>query len=168
MTMHAEYVRTGAAAGRRASTKNPLEVLCRLRDGDPIASLDYQFAKWTKAVERDSECHKAVMLYAFRNYWSALDKDAAKSRGTAQERAEAAAGREANLSAGVEKIKEQIKTIVLLELILPNGKALRDCTGKECAEAGGLFAKIASKVKPTEIVGVVLSEAEVRKLYGDH
>jgi hypothetical protein len=49
-------------------------------------------------------------------------------------------------------------------------KALRDCTGRECAKLGGKvgawLGRIAAKVKPGDVVGDVLDEAEVRKMYG--
>lgn len=62
---------------------------------------------------------------------------------------------------------EKIRTIVLLDLVQPNGKKLRDCTGADVrafeAQMPSWFKAIAAKVKPEEIVGEVLSEAELRK-----
>jgi hypothetical protein len=64
---------------------------------------------------------------------------------------------------------EKIKTIVLLDLVQPNGKKLRDCTGAEVRELAAQMPSwlkaIAAKVKPGEIVGQVLSEADLRKMW---
>ena len=54
--------------------------------------------------------------------------------------------------------------IVLLNLVLPSGKMLKDSTGAECAGAGGWYTKIASRVAPDEVVGNVLSEEQLRKI----
>ena len=50
-------------------------------------------------------------------------------------------------------------------MIMPNGKPLRECTGKDCAKAGGWLSKLAKKVKPNQKVGDVLSEAQVKRLF---
>ena len=69
----------------------------------------------------------------------------------------------------MEKAIEAKAQIILLDLVLPNGKALRDCTGRDCKQMsgkmGGWLQKIAERVKPTQFVGDVLKEADVRKLY---
>jgi hypothetical protein len=60
----------------------------------------------------------------------------------------------------------QIKTKVL-GLKMPNGKALRDCTGRECDHFGGWFKRLATKVGPDKRVGDVLTEADVRAIYAE-
>lgn len=67
------------------------------------------------------------------------------------------------------KIQEEAK-LLLLDWIMPNGKAMGDCTGQEVRQFGRKVApwlsKIAAKVKPGEIVRNVLSEDDVRKMWG--
>jgi hypothetical protein len=74
------------------------------------------------------------------------------------------------LQKSVDEAIERRARTVLLDWILPNGKALRDCSGRECKEMSGRVGKwlgqIARRVKPREIVGDVLQEADVRKLFG--
>jgi hypothetical protein len=48
---------------------------------------------------------------------------------------------------------------------LPNGKLLRNCTGSDCKRFGGWYQRLAAKVRPRKLVGNVLSEQDVRKLY---
>lgn len=68
-----------------------------------------------------------------------------------------------------ERIEEKAEAL-LLEWITPNGKAVGDCTGAEIRQFGNKvapwLAKIATRVKPSEIVRNVLSEADVRKMWG--
>lgn len=39
-----------------------------------------------------------------------------------------------------------LATVVLLDLVMPNGKKLRDCTGDEAGEAGGWLLKVKERV----------------------
>jgi hypothetical protein len=59
-----------------------------------------------------------------------------------------------------EHIEKRAK-LILLDLLMPNGKALRDCTGTDCRKFGGWFSRIADRVGSKK-VGDVLSEKEVR------
>ena len=76
----------------------------------------------------------------------------------------------AELKQRVEQVIEKKAQIILLDWILPNGKALRDCTGRDCLKmsnkVGTWLRKVSDHVKPTELVGSVLQEADVRKLFG--
>jgi hypothetical protein len=75
----------------------------------------------------------------------------------------------AELKQKVEKAIEQKAQIILLDWVLPNGKALRDCTGRDCRQmsrtVGTWLQKVADRVKPSELVGSVLQESDVRKLF---
>jgi len=70
----------------------------------------------------------------------------------------------------IEEKAEEKAQLILLDWILPNGKPLRDCTGRECRQmsgrVGGWLRKISDRIKPTDLVGKVMQEADVRKLYG--
>jgi hypothetical protein len=61
----------------------------------------------------------------------------------------------------VAEAVEKVRTIVLLDLVQPNGKKLRECTGAECRKAGGWLVKVAERVGDDGVVGAKLSEAEV-------
>ena len=162
MTMHAEYVRTGAAAARRASTHNPMELLGRMREADPTASFEHQFIKWRKAVERNEEANKAALLHAFRNYWTALDRDTARNRAVnPQQMAQAVADR----AAADEANKTRFISFMFMEMIMPVcGKKLKDATFAECRKEGGLLSKIGKMGKPNEIVGQKLTEEKLRAI----
>ena len=54
--------------------------------------------------------------------------------------------------------------IVLMDMILPNGLALSECTGPDCRAAGGWLVKVADLVGDSK-VGDVLDEAKLRSIY---
>lgn len=70
----------------------------------------------------------------------------------------------ARTATAFERMKASIRGIVLLDLILPNGKALRDATGAECAKAGGFFSEVAKSIKPTQVVDRQLTEADLQNI----
>jgi hypothetical protein len=69
----------------------------------------------------------------------------------------------------LEKAIDRRVKLKLLDLVLPNGKALRDCTGRECRALGKKtnrwLVAIADRIKPTDLVGAVMSETAVRRMY---
>lgn len=68
----------------------------------------------------------------------------------------------------VESVKAGIKKsavkMVLMDLVMPNGRTLRDCTGGECAAFGGWYERIGAKVEAGQKVGEALSEKELHEL----
>ncbi|MUO30825.1 MULTISPECIES: hypothetical protein [Rhizobium/Agrobacterium group] len=62
------------------------------------------------------------------------------------------------------KIIEEAK-MILMDMIMPNGKPLRDCTARDCEAAGGWLQSLASLVPPDEKVGSALTENDVRKAF---
>lgn len=69
----------------------------------------------------------------------------------------------ARTAAAFEELKAKVR-VVLLDLVLPNGKALRDATGAECAKAGGFYSEIAKHIKPTQVVDRHLSEGDLQNI----
>jgi hypothetical protein len=65
----------------------------------------------------------------------------------------------------VAAAEQRFAKILLLDFVLPNGKKLRDCTGSECAAAGGWLLKVAERVGADAIVGDKLSEVQVAKIF---
>jgi hypothetical protein len=152
-----ELVRTGAAATRRLAKKNPMEVLADLLDGDRTADRKRLFRMWWEVIRADDEYLTAVGLHTFTNLLSALDRDQRNiKRGDKQSVAEQ--------RIAISKLVEKARNIILLDLVLPNGKKLRHATFAECSAAGGWFKLLAARGKPSEVVGRVLSESDLRAL----
>lgn len=105
----------------------------------------------------------AVIEYWFANNYHSLVEAPARPRPDI-----AKAAKQAAVAAIKDKVTARIREeaeMILLDMLMPTGKALRDSTGKECAKAGGWLSKIATKVKPSQKVGAALSEAQVRALF---
>lgn len=62
----------------------------------------------------------------------------------------------------VDEIRSMFRNTVLLDLTLPNGKALRHATSADCAKAGGFYAEIAKHIKPTQVVDRHLTENDLK------
>lgn len=98
--------------------------------------------------------------------WSSINYKTARSVAfppTAAELKERAVRRKelrAREDAAVKKAKGLIASR-LFDFVMPNGKPLHDCTGGECMEAGGLFAKIGERVGKNNVVGHVLTVADI-------
>jgi len=56
-----------------------------------------------------------------------------------------------------------VKDLMLFDLIQPNGKKLRDCSGTECGEFGGWYLKLRDRFGDN-VLGVVTTEDEVRRM----
>ena len=63
----------------------------------------------------------------------------------------------------VRELAERVRQTVLLDLIMPNDKKLRDCTGTECGKFSSAFARL-KDVVGRRVVGKVLSEEDVRNI----
>ncbi|MBS9476190.1 hypothetical protein [Ancylobacter radicis] len=70
----------------------------------------------------------------------------------------------ARTAAAYERMKADLRAVVLLNLVLPNGKALRDATGAECAQAGGFFEAVGRAIKPQQVVDRHLTEADLQNI----
>ncbi len=79
---------------------------------------------------------------------------------------------ESDKSAIRQKIIDAAPKIALLGMIMPNGKPLAECTGKECEDMGprigGWLMRISVEVGPDKMVGDVLSEDRVKTLYSNN
>jgi hypothetical protein len=159
--MEIQGLKTGAAVNRRTAKKSPLEILYSLKENDPTASTDRLFLKWKKLVEGDTDLSDAVMLYAFTNFNSQIDtflngrkKQRLTNHPTLNERRER-----------IATMAKQVKKIIYLDMVMPNEKPMKACTFKEVGTFGDSFKLIATQGKPSQLVGDVLTNADVQKLF---
>jgi len=143
---------------------NPRDLVLRLIREYPNAD-DKTLARHMRdAVLGDEpEYLLPCLLYVVRLTRRAVEEQRPKKtreERTAQKRQHAAQIR----SRVTERVREQAEKM-LLDLEMPNGKRLRDCTGNDCARFGGWYKRLADKVGPRKLIGDVLSEQDVRKLY---
>jgi len=157
-------VRTGSAVVARTAEKNPMSILYRFVSSHPTADVGWLFRKWRTAIIADEDLHDAVLRHTFTNLLSSIDKPRQQERRRAEniQRSEQIA---AAATRTTERVIKRVTEIVLMDLLLPNGKTLRDATFKECAQAGGFFHLVAKKGRPLQIVGKTLTEDDLKTLY---
>lgn len=154
---------TGTYGAKRQSFRkaSPRDLLKRLMEENSRASEQKLQAMFADKVRSDDDYIDAIIEYWFANNYRSL---VSKPEAPAQKQ-RAVAERAARVEVIKEKIKIAATRIVLLDITMPNGKALRDCTGKDCAKAGGWLSKIAKSIKTTDVVGKVMSESAVQKIF---
>lgn len=164
---------TGVQGAKRQTfhKSSPRGALMELINENPSASEDRVLKLFAERVKEgsDEDYISPIIEYWFAHNYPSLMKGARPPALRVVAR-EAAVAKDAEIQEKVIfRIKEEAR-MILLDMVLPNGKALRDCTGRECErlgnKVGAWLGKVAGKIKPNETVGDVLDEAAVRKLYG--
>lgn len=155
MALHA----TGASFIATATEDNPRDLVVELVKKQPDADRKTLFEVFCGEIEIDitNGYQRAVAWYFFVNMYDYLVTSRNQRRADPVQRSEArVAQRDA-----VERIKAQI---VMLDLTMPNGKQMRECTGAEMAKFGNRYQKIAERVGKAKLVGAVLDEEQVRAI----
>jgi hypothetical protein len=141
------------------------ELLKRIIEASPKAasSSDLLRAFSIKAREDDDYIDSVIEYWFTNNYRSLL----AAPRSTTATRKEARQ-RIDTIGEAVKAKIQQSAEIMLLGMVLPNGKPLAQLTGLECkefAKVGPLLKKLGQRLKPSQIVGDVFDELQLRDLY---
>jgi hypothetical protein len=159
---------TGTYGAKVQSWKsaNPRDLLRQIMEENRGADKPALLARTReRLLANDAIDHlEAVIEYWFaNNYHSLVERPTPVRREV----------RKIKAAKAVETIKAKVKTRILEEaqamlldiVTLPNGKSLRDSTGKDCAKAGGWLTKIAEKIGAKQRVGAALTEEEVRSIF---
>ena len=162
MTLHTDNSRQGAALTARRASNNPREIFVRLKEKHyPAKTKEEIFELWFATILKmsgdyrkmrdvDDDLLRAVALHTFTNYWASeyrLD-----NRTSPEER-----------DAMTQAAKAKILSLLTLDYIMPNGLALRDCTGKQCVEMGGQFVALGKKIGKHKVGDVIKSDKALVK-----
>lgn len=112
--------------------------------------------------QKDQLIH-TMIVYWHSNAWNSLMDDRSKVTALRITDPKKVA---AKAKAVVEAVVEAKARQLLLDVVTPNGKPLKECSGKELTHMGSWMSKIGAAIKPNQIVGKVLNEAQVRRLSG--
>jgi hypothetical protein len=170
MTFHADTDpgMTGRTGAARISWEhyNPRDLLIRLMRANPDAGEQALAVILRESVLGDeSDYLLPILLYFVRNTVSALNRERAAEERKSHQHDEDPDPKIAEAKAKImARIKAEAEKITL-DLVMPNGKPLRDCTGEDCSHLGGWGRRLAVRVGPFKTVGEVLSETDVRDLY---
>lgn len=103
-------------------------------------------------LKHDDEMQRIVNEYWFQNNWLALRREKGKKRSKADK------------AARVALVKQQMRSR-LMELVMPNGKALGDCTHNDLVTSATWQRKLARKLKPNQTVRHVYTEDQLQEVY---
>jgi hypothetical protein len=181
----AENIEPGILGAKRASWRhgNTRELLLQIIAQNRKAVEKKWRSLFLDAIKEDAQRYLAgdldeeeslfiTAVYShFANCMLAVNRGVHKSE-SHEERQEAAAVKRAESTAAVAQVKGKLQErvveearIILLELAMPNGKTLGECTGQDCKRFGGWFARIAKAVPARKRVAEALSEDELWKLW---
>ncbi len=166
-SLNEQQKKTGAAASRRGWIINPFSIYRELRMDDRTASDAVLSKKWRAAVNNNPDLFDAVIEYARVLFEATWQRDQIKPKYKPQsfpkniQREKEIIAKEKEI---ITKVVEKAKNIIRMELIMPNGKKLKDCTFKECSAMGGWLKVLATKGMPGEKVGDKLTEKDLQNL----
>lgn len=155
--LHANFddSKQGAAFLSKNSLETTRAQTIRLVRGNPEMDKDVLFDKFKDLILCTKERQRDVDWYFFANAYAAAQAPEYNPQSVSQR----AVRQEAVKSAAAHVVNQ----ISLLFLTMPNGKAMRYCTGREMEKFGKGYAKIAKKAG-AKTVGEVMNESEVRLL----
>lgn len=148
---------------------NPRELLKRVIEGNPGADRQALLHLFREEMWREDDAEELVdtiIEYWFGNNYYSLVGPLPVIKPRIREAT-------AKLADDVRvKLRERIALeakIMLSDMVMPNGKTVKELTGRECRDmagaVGGWLERVGRKVKATQVVGEVLSEADLKALY---
>lgn len=159
------HVDTGITGAKRQSWKhdNPRDVLKNIIEKNVRASKEELLGIFTQSLfEKGNQALlETVIEYWFANNLnSLLNSDVQLRRQFTKPQ----------ISKIKEQIRERIKVaagVILMDMVMPNKKKLRDCSGAECAAVGGWLSIVATRMPPSAIVGKTFSEQAIREILAE-
>jgi hypothetical protein len=160
------HVEPGVLGAYRASWRkaNPRELIMRIMRENPSADETTLRELFWREVRNDEDYQRVLSEYFLDHVFKSLHDSESRKRSSKQAK-EAARERAHSVKRQLKaRVQEEAK-LILLDLLMPNGKTLRNCTGADCECFGGWFTRLAKHVPAKKLVGDVLNERDVRKLW---
>jgi len=155
----------------------PRELLKRVVEANSGSDRPGLLAAYREALDdlgaEDRDALLATMIaYWFDNNYRRLIDGSAPSYQRSRAVANVAIATAAEHIRGrITKKIQEAASIVLMDMVLPNGKPLRDCTGVECRalapRIGAWLASVGKRVGARQIVGASLTEEKLQALYSE-
>ena len=158
MTTKATEVKQGMTLAAERSLALPRAIVIELVEEHPNARIEDLFDDFQRAIDGRDDYRVAIDWYFMANM-ARYARDERFSAKSAARKAQATARAEAKQ----EAVKQTVQQIALLFLTMPNGKAMRYCTGTDMKTFGKAYERIGKRVG-WKTVGEVLNEDEVRRL----
>jgi hypothetical protein len=157
---------SGSPFAQGARNTSPKEVMFRLRQDNPTSSKSDLIKIFKDEARNDPELDDVCVEIAAINAYEAWERlqpsnpCPSKQKETPQQKTT----RQQNIKQRAAEIAEKITKACILDFIMPNDKALRDCTFREVGKFNNGFAKIAKAGKPNQKIGDVLSPEKANAL----
>ena len=124
-------------------------------------------AFWSEVVQDNEEMKQEIYNYWYNNQYDFLMKNSRHLRASVSREA-----RERVTNELKETLRERISAVIntkLLDLVMPNGKTVGECTGAECEDLaprmGGWLMRVGLATGTSNKVKDKLSEEQLRDLY---
>jgi hypothetical protein len=150
---------------------NPVDLLKKVVEANPKADTDAIYEEFKeKLLQIDNDAYLDIVIMSwFGPAYSRLTAPEPDPKAQAEQRDRRKAEERALVEAKKAAGQARMAKIVLLDMVLPHGKSLKDSTGRECAQLGPQIGdwlnRVAGEVRPTQVVGKVLSEERLQELY---
>lgn len=163
---HVEFGQTGA---KRTSVEesDPFKEYINLFEMYPQASTAELLRRFTQLCLDEEDLNRATIAYTFANLemrrkkYGYGEKPVTRDRATTTKRI---AQRTSSIRETMKKHIRRKAEELLMEIIMPNGKRLADCSLKYCGEFGGWMSRIGAAGKANQLVRHVLNEEQLRDL----
>ena len=146
MSLAIEY---GGPTVHKTEQSNPTEIIVRLRKKHPRYTRDQIEERFLAEIAGDEDLVTPCLKYYFLNAWRGLEVRAKPNPVSSDKIALAA---------------QRLRSVIISDLIMPNGKKIKDCTGTEMRTFGNFGIEVAQIVK-RGVVSKFLDETELRALW---
>lgn len=155
--------------GQRVTAGNhhpsmPRDIVERLIEDFPDLDRGEIFEKFRLKIAEMEDQRRAVEWYFFVNMHDYLTTNRNLNHGR-RDQSNSAEGR-AQRQAAIDGLVQQVCEVALMKHPLSDGTLLENATREQVAKETGWMSKIVQKLKPGQIVGKVLTEAQLRKMRG--
>lgn len=159
------YVDIGVTGAKRVSIEgaNTRHLLISIMERYPLYSDVKLLKRYMEAVKDDPDMLDVVIKYKFANDYAAIAKSKPTQRKPNPNALTTTAITERMRGALNKHIKEKAEQM-LMDMPMPNGKRLGDCTISYCARLGGWMARIAKGKNPRQMVSFVYTEEDLKHL----
>lgn len=143
----------GAVHLSRKIAANPRQILVDVVEANEGLPRDRLFDLWMEEIKGDQDMARAVAWYFFINMYSSMTD--LRTNGHAKKGGAALPT--------VAEIVEKARKIVLMDLLLPTGKTIKDSTFADLEKCGGWLTRVSKLGKPHQVVGKTITEEQLRK-----
>jgi hypothetical protein len=172
MLLHQNRARPARGATFQSwKASSPRELLASIVNGNDGKSRDELLLLFNRAVRENDKILDTLIEYWFNNNFKSLKRLSEQPEPSQREATKRAKDEmAAELRAAVNDAVERKARIMLMDIMMPNGKRLRACTGDECRElsksTGRWLAAVSREMKPKQKVGEALTEDRLHELWG--